>query len=188
MRFAAIVLLAACGHGAATPAPRSHAARLLPPLPIDPAAPGATYLTTVALQLQPGWGQFLDDCRLRLPASHALNQMALAAIAELVVDTHGRVVDVQLATSGNSDFDRAVRDAISDAAPLAAPPQALLSDDDRLHVRWLFARDRRQVRGHGNQRMVLQVRSDTGTVGDDADAVPDQMPAWPDAGEHVAQA
>ena len=34
-------------------------------------ARGAAYLTAVALQLQPGWGQFLDDCRLRLAADRA---------------------------------------------------------------------------------------------------------------------
>jgi hypothetical protein len=117
----------------------------MPPLPADPHARGATYLNQVALQLQPGWGQFLDDCRLRLPARHPLNQMSLAATAELVVDRRGQIVDLQLSGSGNPDYDRAVRDAIVDAAPLAAPPLELLSDDDRLHVRWLFARDRRQA-------------------------------------------
>ena len=38
-----------------------------------------------------------------------------------------------------------MRDAIADAAPFAPPPLELLSDDDRLHLRWLFARDRRQA-------------------------------------------
>jgi TonB family protein len=97
------------------------------------------------LQLQPGWGQFLDDCRLRLPARHPLNDLALSANAELVIDGRGGVVDVKVASSGNADFDRAVRDAIRDANPLPAPPRELWSDDDRVHVRWLFARDRRQA-------------------------------------------
>jgi len=35
--------------------------RLRPPPLIDPDARGATYLSAVALQLQPGWGQFLAD-------------------------------------------------------------------------------------------------------------------------------
>ena len=96
--------------------------RLLSPLPGDPAARGATYLDRVALQLQPGWGQFLDDCRLRLPEAHPLNNMQLAATAELSVDAKGHVDKVELASSGNPDFDRAVRDAIADASPLAVPP------------------------------------------------------------------
>src|SRR5437773_4265581 len=106
----ALVVLFACGHGApAPPAPQPHVRRLLPPAPIDPGARGAAYLTAVAMQLQPIWGQFLDDCRLWLPASHPLNHMALSATVELVIDRKGQIADVRLATSGNRDFDRAVR-------------------------------------------------------------------------------
>jgi len=119
--------------------------RLLAPLHVDPAARGAAYLNQVALQLQPGWGQFLDDCRLRLPKDHPLNAMTLAATAQLTVDAHGRVEHVELAGSGNADFDRAVRDAIADASPLPVPPPDLWSDDDRVHLSWVFARDRRQA-------------------------------------------
>lgn len=144
-----VVAVAACGHGAGrAPEPvrlRSGLPRLRPPDPADPGARGAAYLNRVALQLQPGWGQFLDDCRLRLPASHALNTMTLAATADLTVDRRGRVAKVELASSGNADFDEAVRDAIRDAAPLPAPPRDLYSDDDQVHLRWLFARDRRQA-------------------------------------------
>ncbi|HTR56313.1 MAG TPA: TonB family protein [Kofleriaceae bacterium] len=111
----------------------------------DQSARGATYLARVALQLQPGWGQFLDDCRLRLPASHPLNQLGLAAHVELAVDATGKLVAVELASSGNADFDRAVREALTDAAPLPSPPAELRSDDDLVHLRWLFARDRRQA-------------------------------------------
>ena len=141
-------MLVACGHPAARPpsAPAAPALpRLLPPLPVDPAARGAAYLNQVALQLQPGWGQFLDDCRLRLPKDHPLNAMTLAATAQLTVDPHGRVERLELASSGNADFDRAVRDAIDDASPLPVPPPELWSDDDRVHLSWVFARDRRQA-------------------------------------------
>src|SRR6187455_1788723 len=107
----AAVACGACGHpGASVRAfpPMHGAPRLLPPLPADPAARGAAYLDQVALQLQPGWGQFLDDCRLRLPASHALNTMTLAATVDLAVDRRGRIVDIDLHGSGNADFDEAV--------------------------------------------------------------------------------
>ncbi len=147
--LALVVAVCACGHaGGRAPHPvplRSGLPRLPAPLPADPAARGAAYLNQVALQLQPGWGQFLDDCRLRLPASHALNTMSLAATADVAVDRRGRVTKVEVASSGNPDFDEAVRDAIRDAAPLPAPPLELLSDDDQVHLRWLFARDRRQA-------------------------------------------
>ncbi|MGE5182706.1 MAG: TonB family protein, partial [Acidobacteriota bacterium] len=141
-------ILVACGPAvapASAPVGAASVPRLKPPKAIDPSVYGAAYLTQVALQLQPGWGQFLDDCRIRLPASHPLNVMTLAAKAEVVVARDGRVEAVNLTSSGNADFDRAVRDAIADAAPLPAPPAELLSDDDRAHLRWLFARDRRQA-------------------------------------------
>jgi TonB family protein len=128
------------------PAPRPVTARLPPPPPIvDLDAPDVPYRATVALQLQPGWGQFLDDCRLRLPRTHPLNATTLAATVELAVDADGHVVDVHLASSGNADYDRAVRQVIEDAAPLPRPPRALWADDDLVHLRWLFARDRRQA-------------------------------------------
>jgi TonB family protein len=119
---------------------------LQPPVVIDPARPDATYLTSVALQLQPGWGQFLDDCRLRLPVDHALNRMTLAATAELTLDRTGKLVAVSLVTpSGNADFDRAVKDVIAEARGFGAPPRDALSDDDHVYLRWLFGRDRRQA-------------------------------------------
>jgi hypothetical protein len=149
MRFAcAVLVIASCGHAVTPAQPRvveRPVPRLRPPPLIDPDARGATYLSAVALQLQPGWGQFLDDCRLRLPARHPLNDLALTATAELVIDGRGGVVEVKLASSGNGDFDRAVGDAVRDSTPLPVPPRELWSDDDRVHLRWLFARDRRQA-------------------------------------------
>jgi len=142
-----VLALGACGHPAARPAPVLTPAlpRLASPLPVDPAARGAAYLNQLALQLEPGWGQFLDDCRLRLGKTHPLNQMTLAATAQFLVDAQGRTSALEITSSGNQDFDQAVRDAIADADPLAPPPADLMSDDDHVHLRWLFARDRRQA-------------------------------------------
>ena len=149
--------LVACGHPQHTSEPAGVPAitpRLPPPPPIvDLDAPDAAYRVAVALQLQPGWAQFLDDCRLRLPVSHPLNAMALAATAEIGIDAAGRVVDVHVESSGNVDYDRAVRQVIEDAAPLPRPPRTLWADDDLVHVRWLFARDRRQA-GPATARVV----------------------------------
>ncbi|NVB81640.1 MAG: hypothetical protein HOV81_24815, partial [Kofleriaceae bacterium] len=145
-RLALLLMLVACGPSVqSTPVLERSLARLSPPLPLDSAAPGAAYLTAVALQLQPGWGQFLDDCRIRLPTNHPLNDLTLAAVANLAVDGKGHIVGVALTTSGNLDFDRAVHDALKDAEPLPAPPRDMWSDDDRVHLQWLFARDRRQA-------------------------------------------
>lgn len=142
MRLAWIVCIAAaCGPSAGS----ARAPRLQPAAVIDPSKPDATYLTSVALQLQPGWGQFLDDCRDRLAADHPLNQMTLAATALLTLDRKGKLVGVaMIAKSGNRDFDRAVTDVIGEST-FGAPPQDALSDDDRVYLHWLFARDRRQA-------------------------------------------
>jgi HEAT repeat protein len=141
----ALVALAGCGGPAA---PRA-APRLEPrgpaPAAIDPGARG-DYLGAVAAQIEPRWAAFLDDCRLRLPASHPLNAMALAATFELAVGRDGRLVERRaLATSGNGDFDAAIADVLADASPLPAPPSELVSDDERVHLRWQFARDHRRA-------------------------------------------
>lgn len=136
----------ACG---STPRPAPLAAPAAPalaaPPAIDPGARGAPYLTAVARELQPRWAQFLDDCRLRLPPTHPLNTQGLEAHASLVIDRSGRVVDVAIAPSGNPDFDRAVADVVEEVAVVEVPPFELLSDDDQLHLAWLFARDARQA-------------------------------------------
>lgn len=139
--------LAACG-GAAGPPPVIGAAgpRLPPPPAIDPRARGAAYLAAVAVQIQPGWGQFLEDCRLRLPKEHALNAPGLVAAADLAIARDGRVTAFQIARgSGDRDFDAAVLGVLGDASPLPRPPLELESDDELVHLRWLFARDGRQA-------------------------------------------
>ena len=140
-------MLAACpGRAAPTkPDPTASGPRLATPKAIDPAVRGAGYLTAVAAQIQPAWGQFLEDCRLRLPQTHPLNQVALVAIAEIAIARDGRL-DVRIATgSGNGDFDTAVFDVASDAGPVPVPPNELISDDEAVHLRWTFARDARQA-------------------------------------------
>ncbi|MDX2090167.1 MAG: hypothetical protein SFX73_20075 [Kofleriaceae bacterium] len=143
---AALLASAACRTPEPTrPRPVVPPAPLLAPGPVDPKARGAALLTQLGAQIQPAWGQFLEDCRTRLPADHALNTASLVATAELAVDRTGRITLVALASSGNADFDRAVRGVVRDASVLDAPASDLVSDDDLVHVRWLFARDRRQA-------------------------------------------
>src|SRR3954469_9111983 len=144
MRLLVVAALAGCGSPAApraAPPPRPRA-----PAAIEPGAPGADYLGAVATQLEPRWAAFLDDCRLRLPASHPLNAIALAATFELAVGRDGRIVERRaLATSGNADFDAAIADVLADASPLPAPPAELVSDDEQVHLRWQFERDHRRA-------------------------------------------
>ena len=129
----------------AAPQVAPQAPKLAAPTALDPDARGAGYLDRVALQLMWGWSQFLEDCRVRLPATHPLNDMTRVAEVELTVDRQGAVALLMAPASGDADFDRAVRGVIADASPLAIPPPDVRSDDDRVHLRWRFARDRRQA-------------------------------------------
>jgi TonB family protein len=116
-----------------------------PPAP-DPGQFGLAYLEKIYPAISGGWGAFLEDARLRLPPDHALNSPTLEAKIEIVVDDHGGVERVtRLSSSGNADFDQVAEEVAREAGPFPAPPRELLSDDDKLYVTWLFARDRRQA-------------------------------------------
>ncbi|HEX5061700.1 MAG TPA: HEAT repeat domain-containing protein [Kofleriaceae bacterium] len=143
--IALVIVLAACGPKGPPPASPSTVPRLLAPPLIDPEVRGAAYLTAVALSLQPAWHQFLEDCRLRLPADHALNHMDLVTTAQLEIGARGELAKLAIAPSGNRDFDKAIEQVVRDAVPLPPPPRELWSDDDRVHLAWTFARDRRQA-------------------------------------------
>src|SRR5687767_8291532 len=95
----------ACGGPRVAPAPALTASGppLPPPPPVDAKARGAAYLTAVAAQLQPAWGQFLEDCRLRLPADHPLNKRELATVAGLAIARDGKLVPRIVTGSGNGD-------------------------------------------------------------------------------------
>ncbi|MEZ4360082.1 MAG: HEAT repeat domain-containing protein [Kofleriaceae bacterium] len=147
-----VALVAACGGGgAAAPTARPP---LLPwgePALGDPAAEGAPYLALVAARLAPEWRHFLEDCRVRLPIEHPLNELGLEATAAIIVDAKGALVSHELRGSGNADFDAAVGEVIASISPLPPPPAWLLSDDDLLRLSWRFARDQRQASAVGAQ-------------------------------------
>jgi hypothetical protein len=139
------VMVAGCGP-AQTAAPTTPRPQRLPAPPaIDPSVLGAEYLVKLAGNLQPNWSQFLEDCRIRLAIDHALNDSRLSATLTLAVDRRGALSLAAIAGSGNGDFDRAATGVVRDAAKVDAPPPALLSDDDRAYVEWIFARDVRQA-------------------------------------------
>lgn len=145
-RLLVVAVLAACSGGGRTPpAAGPRAPQLPPPIAIDGRARGAAYLTSISAQLQPPWGQFLEDCRVRLAPTHPLNRPSLAARADVAIDRSGTLTVIGVTTSGLADFDLVVRQILADQAHVPPPPVELLSDDDQLHLRWLFARDLRQA-------------------------------------------
>ena len=116
------------------------------PQPPDADKPGLAYLQAVHQQLQEPWWTFLEDCRLRLPPEHVLNNASLYAVVHISIDgdgeLHGTIMDRE---SGQQEFDEVALEIIREAAPFPKPPMNLTSDDDQVHVRWLLARDRRQA-------------------------------------------
>ena len=164
MRALLVVAVVGCGGGPAsgptviTPPLAASGPPLPAPPPALPSVRGSAYLDVVAGHVQPAWGQFLEDCRLRLPGHHPLNRPALVATAELVVGEDGQVVQKRIVTgSGNGDFDTAVFDVLGDASPLPPPPRELQSDDQRVHVQWTFARDGRQAGAASAQVLDVQL-------------------------------
>ena len=116
-----------------------------PPAP-DLDAPGADYLVAVAPRFVGPWGAFLDDLRLRLPPDHELNRRTLAVTLRLEIDNQGDLIALRVTSpSGSEAFDEAAEEVAREAMPLPRPPTRLLSDDDRLHLEWQFARDDRQA-------------------------------------------
>lgn len=153
--LASTVALAACG-APAVPAPAvPRPARLPAPAAVDPSVTGAPYLAAIAAHLQPNWSQFLEDCRLRLPIDHALNDGRLSATLTLAIDRRGALSLTGIAGSGNADFDRAATGVVRDARTVEPPPAALLSDDDRAYLEWIFARDARQA-GPASAHVVMR--------------------------------
>jgi TonB family protein len=122
-----------------------------PPLGPEPPAPeglaGRPWLDAAHERLYSAWAQgFLEQCRVYLPPTHPLNDMSLAATAELALRPDGELASVKITQpSGNADFDAAVLAVARDAGPYPAPPPELVSDDGLTYVLWLFARDQRQV-------------------------------------------
>jgi len=115
----------------------------------DPAAPpadkpGLAYLERVYPALRDGWRSFVSDCRLRLPPSDALNDTSLAATVRFTVAPDGRLLALAVEQkSGDARFDAAAQEVVRDSAPFPPPPADLVSDDDAVHLTWLFARDAR---------------------------------------------
>ncbi len=106
----------------------------------------AAYLQSVADAIQPAWSSFLEDCRVRLPASHELNTSTLETKLVLVLNREGTVLEVRSEkASGNAEFDQVALEISGDLAALPKPPPSRLSDDDRVYLVWGFARDKRQA-------------------------------------------
>jgi TonB family protein len=136
-----------------------------PPLGPEPRPedeiPGRAWLDAVHAAFHARWADsFLEDCRVRLPPSHALNDRALVAQVRFSVAGDGGLREVALVKgSGNADFDAAALEVVRESTPLPEPPGEVRSDDGNVYVEWSFARDERQdgVAGARIDRRLLDI-------------------------------
>jgi HEAT repeat protein len=119
------------------------------------------YLAEIGAVIAFSWDGFVAACAL-LPRDHPLNRRELQVEALLMIAADGSVTARSLSSSGNRDFDHGVGDVLVDITHLPPPPRSRMSDDGRVHVRWLF---RRQVTpAPWTRARILQVRLPTSDV------------------------
>jgi TonB family protein len=99
--------------------------------------------------VHPTWAaRLLRNAGERLPAGHPLNDRSLSAVIEVVVMADGTITDARIErSSGSREFDAAALGVFVMGDQLPAPPDDMLSDDNRAHLLWTLARDRRACSG-----------------------------------------
>jgi hypothetical protein len=135
------------------PAGRAGAAALPSDKVAEPAIMGGPgdvdYLRKVHAHVHKRWADnFLSLIGQNLPLTNPLNDAARVAEADIVIAADGKLVSATITKgSGFAGFDDAVPEVLRDSAPFPAPPQSVRSDDDKLHLHWVFARDERRCSG-----------------------------------------
>ncbi|HMC94594.1 MAG TPA: HEAT repeat domain-containing protein, partial [Polyangia bacterium] len=116
-----------------------------------PPAPGAeaSYLPDLHAHVHRRWANnFLRLVGENMEASNPLNTPDRSAEVDVVIGADGQLVSTKVSRpSGFPGFDDVVIDVLKDAVPFPKPPLAVRSDDDNLHLHWLFARDQRRCAG-----------------------------------------
>ncbi|HKQ68098.1 MAG TPA: TonB family protein, partial [Polyangiaceae bacterium] len=102
-----------------------------------------TYLVTIHNRIHPIFAEDFLGSLGGLPPTHPMNDPALQARLEIVLDRDdGRVVRMGIVrTSGITAFDIAALDAVQRASPFGKPPKAIVSPDGNVYFHWEFHRD-----------------------------------------------
>jgi TonB family protein len=118
-------------------------------VPADASPASASYLRDLHAQVHRRWADnFLRLVGEKLELSDPLNAADRSAEIDLVIGADGQLVSSTVfRPSGFPGFDDAILEVVRDAVPFPKPPLAVRSDDDNLHLRWLFARDQRRCAG-----------------------------------------
>lgn len=87
---------------------------------------------------------YLEGELSKLPADHPLNAPTLNTLVELQIDGEsGALLEATtVRSSAEPEFDRAVIDAVRDAAPFPPAPPEIHSSDGSVYVHWEFHRRR----------------------------------------------
>jgi hypothetical protein len=142
---AVLAAVFASGRAAAAPLPSDKIA--------EPAIMGGPndleYLKKIHGHVHKRWADnFLALIGQNLAVGNPLNDASRVAEADVVISAGGKLVSATITkSSGFAGFDDAVPEVLKDSVPFPAPPQASRSDDDNLHLHWVFARDERRCSG-----------------------------------------
>jgi len=106
------------------------------------AAPFAQFITRMHRKIHELWAfgfmAGMDD----KPASVPLNNPALVAKLEIVLDGQGNVDRVAVVrSSGLTIYDSAAIDVVYSAAPYPTPPPTILSGNGKVYIHWTFHRN-----------------------------------------------
>jgi TonB family protein len=106
------------------------------------AAPFAQFITRMHRKIHELWAfgfmAGMDD----KPASLPLNNPALVAKLEIVLDGQGNVDRVAVVrSSGLTIYDSAAIDVVYSAAPYPTPPPTILSGNGKVYIHWTFHRN-----------------------------------------------
>ena len=115
------------------------------------------YLQALHAKVHRLWADnFLAMATAQLPKEHPVNLLSRVAELELALAINGDVVEVKVSKpSGSTEFDAAAVDVVKTSTPLAEASETTLSDDGKVHVKWLFARDDRRCSGLSLDRREL---------------------------------
>ena len=107
------------------------------------------YLRILHAKVHHLWADnFLAMAAAQLPKDHPINVLTREVSLDVVLSAAGKLVDVRVAkSSGSAEFDSSATDVVKASAPFDVAPDDVLSDDGKIHVLWILARDDRRCSG-----------------------------------------
>jgi hypothetical protein len=110
--------------------------------------PEAAYLRRLHQHVHKRWADnFVRLIGEQLPAANPLNEAGRTAEVDVVIGADGLIQSSNLTGSGFPGYDDAIGEILRDSSPFPRPPEEARSDDGKLHLHWVFARDQRRCAG-----------------------------------------